>query len=92
MCGEALTKGVGAWRTAPGGSDREFSYRVKTSKYFEKRAVGQCTVRILSGWVVATRNSPRNLTHAHPSRSEQGSSSCTWSVGTSRAEEVFIKP
>lgn len=37
----------------------------KTSKHFQLRAVTDCTARILAGCAVGTRQSTRNLTHAH---------------------------
>jgi len=32
-------------------------------KLYEQRIVNDCTVRMLPGWVVTTRHSPRNLAH-----------------------------
>jgi hypothetical protein len=42
--------------------------------------VSECTVLMLSGWVVATRNSSWNHAHAHLSHSKHGSSPNLWTV------------
>lgn len=34
-------------------------------KHVEQRAVSECNVRMLSGWLVANRNPPRNVAHAY---------------------------
>jgi hypothetical protein len=49
--------------TAIDRSDREFCCytQAENIKHFELRVVSECTVRMLAGWVVATRHSPRNV-------------------------------
>jgi len=46
----------------------------------EARAGTECTVPLLSAWVIATRQSLRNLAWAHLSRFQWGSSCSLWTV------------
>ena len=61
----------GDWGTAIGRSDIQFSRYTETEniKHFEERVVCKCTVRMLTGWIVATGHPPRNATRAHLSHS-----------------------
>ena len=55
----------GECRAAVGREDQVLCYYAHTEKFkrLEQRVVSECTVRMPSGWVVAT-HSPRNITHA----------------------------
>jgi hypothetical protein len=39
--------------------------RTENIKHFEWRVASECTVQMLSGWIVVTRHATRNLAHAH---------------------------
>jgi len=66
-----LPRGAGAagyrekYWTAVGRSDRLFCYCMETENFedAEKRVVSGCSVRMHSGWVIATGHKARNLAH-----------------------------
>ena len=71
--GKCVWRGAGAavyrenYWTAIGRRDRLFCYCMETENIegSEERAVSGCSVRMHSGWVIATRHIPRNLAHTH---------------------------
>jgi hypothetical protein len=52
------------------------------------RVVNECTGRMLAGWVVVTRRSPRNLAHAHLSYSYQLLSCGLWTISEAKVAEL----
>ena len=48
--------------------------QTETIKNFEYCVLSEFTVCMFSGWIIATRRSPRYLARAHPSHPYQGSS------------------
>ena len=49
-------------------------------KHFEYCVLSDCTLWTFSGWIIATRHSPRYRSPAYPSHSYRGSSPCRWII------------
>jgi len=58
---------LGDYGTGIGGNDRQSYYYAETEniRHFKYRVMGEWSVRMLSEWVVVTRQWPRNLAIAH---------------------------
>jgi hypothetical protein len=75
-------------RTAVGMSDRQFCHYTQTAN-IKYRFVSECTVRMLSGWVVASRHSSRDLAHARKSHRSHRSYILRWTVDCSSCHRVL---
>jgi hypothetical protein len=54
--------------------------KTENIKHFECCVLSDCTLWTFSGWIIASRHSPRYLSRAHPSHSYQGSFPCRWII------------
>ena len=76
----ALTIGGTRGLLPLGVKDSAVTTHTENIESFEEQLVSECTVQMLASWVVADRHLPRNIAHAHLSRSWQGSSHFRWTT------------
>ena len=54
--------------------------KTENIKHFEYCVLSDCILWTFSGWIIATRHSPRYISRAHPWHSYEGSSPCRWII------------